>query len=356
MGNEVELKLAVTPKFADLLHQELTNFRILAHNTIFLANTYYDTADRVLAKHKMGLRVRQENQQYTLTLKTDGEVHGGLHIRPEYNVILPDGQPNISLLVEKYALALPNYAQWELKPVFSTDFERESWLIECGNGTHIEVAFDQGKIVAGEKQTPICEVEFELKSGLPIDLLRFVQTLTLENEIRLSSASKAKRGYLLANTTSMTVTNWLEKWREFLQFTQNTTSAVAKLSALFRLEQDLIEETFAIGADYFSADFLRTVERIGAFFNLYHYYVEQATLLDSALNQQVGEENLACEQTYLLDLLDSHHSLLQQVRELIRLHSESQDNRLVLDKLLGLLQTGHYVKRMIHLTFLTLSN
>lgn len=30
MGNEVELKLAVTPKFADLLHQELTNFRILA--------------------------------------------------------------------------------------------------------------------------------------------------------------------------------------------------------------------------------------------------------------------------------------------------------------------------------------
>lgn len=148
----------------------------------------------------------------------------------------------------------------------------------------------------------------------------------------------------------MTVTNWLEKWREFLQFTQNTTSALAKLRALFRLEQDLIEETFAIGADYFVADFLRTVERIGAFFNLYHYYVEQATLLDSALNQQVGEEN-ACEQTYLLDLLDSHHSLLQQVRELIRLHSESQDNRLVLDKLLGLLQTGHYVKRMIHLTF-----
>lgn len=90
-------------------------------------------------------------------------------------------------------LTLPNYAQWELKPVFSTDFERESWLIECGNGTHIEVAFDQGKIVAGEKQTPICEVEFELKSGLPIDLLRFVQTLTLENELRLSSASKAKR-------------------------------------------------------------------------------------------------------------------------------------------------------------------
>ncbi|EJS91600.1 adenylate cyclase, partial [Pasteurella multocida subsp. multocida str. Anand1_cattle] len=65
----------------------------------FWSNTYYDTADRVLAKHKMGLRVRQENQQYTLTLKTDGEVHGGLHIRPEYNVTLPDEQPNISLLV-----------------------------------------------------------------------------------------------------------------------------------------------------------------------------------------------------------------------------------------------------------------
>ncbi|MGC6341521.1 inorganic triphosphatase [Bisgaard Taxon 45] len=354
MGNEVELKLAVTPHFADILRQELTNFRMLAHNTAFLGNCYYDTADQLLAKQKMGLRVRQENQQYTLTLKTDGEVHAGLHIRPEYNVSLPDANPNMALLVEQYALSLPNYQQWQLVPVFSTDFERESWLVECGNGTTIEVAFDQGKIVAGEKQMPICEVEFELKSGRTVDLLRFVQTLTLEKDVRLSSASKAKRGYLLANSARPSPINWLDKWREFLESEQNHSNALATLRALFRLEQALIEETFAIGSDYFALDFLRTVERIGAFFNLYHYYVEQAKLLENVLNQQVKQDEFEAEQEYLTNLLDSNQMLLQQVREIIQLHSERKDNRLALDKLMALLQTGHYVNRMIYFTFLTL--
>ena len=38
----------------------------------------------------MGLRVRQENSDFTLTLKTDGKVVGGLHSRPEYNLSIPD--------------------------------------------------------------------------------------------------------------------------------------------------------------------------------------------------------------------------------------------------------------------------
>ncbi|MGC6405675.1 inorganic triphosphatase [Bisgaard Taxon 45] len=355
MGNEVELKLAVTPHFADILRQELTNFRMLAHNTAFLGNCYYDTADQLLAKQKIGLRVRQENQQYTLTLKTDGEVRGGLHIRPEYNVPLPDANPDLTYLVEKYGLSDID-TQWRLKPVFSTDFERESWLVECGNGTTIEVAFDQGKIVAGEKQMPICEVEFELKSGRTVDLLRFVQTLTLEKDVRLSSASKAKRGYLLANSTIPSPINWLDKWREFLESEQNHSNALATLRALFRLEQGLIEETFTIGSDYFARDFLRTVERIGAFFNLYHYYVEQAKLLENVLNQQLKQGELEAEQEYLTNLLDSNHMLLQQVRDIIRFHSESKNNVLALNKLIALLQTGHYVKRMLSLTFLTLGN
>ena len=38
----------------------------------------------------MGLRIRQENNDFTLTLKTDGKVVGGLHSRPEYNLSIPD--------------------------------------------------------------------------------------------------------------------------------------------------------------------------------------------------------------------------------------------------------------------------
>ena len=44
-----------------------------------------------------------------------------------------------------------------------------------GNGTQLEIAIDQGEIKANNAKTPICEVEFELKSGKVADMLNFVQ-------------------------------------------------------------------------------------------------------------------------------------------------------------------------------------
>ena len=88
MSNEVELKLAVTPDAFDILKTHLNQFNILEQNTIFLGNTYFDYPDHFLAQQKMGLRVRRENNDFTLTLKTDGKVVGGLHSRPEYNLSL----------------------------------------------------------------------------------------------------------------------------------------------------------------------------------------------------------------------------------------------------------------------------
>lgn len=41
---------------------------------------------------------------------------------------------------------------YHLPPYFPTDFQRQSWLIECGNGTQIEVALDRrGDYRAGQK-------------------------------------------------------------------------------------------------------------------------------------------------------------------------------------------------------------
>ena len=76
------------------IHEEQLNtllhhFHIIDQQKAFLANTYYDTADNYFTQQKMGLRVRQQDDHYTLTLKTDGKVSGGLHVRPEYNVELP---------------------------------------------------------------------------------------------------------------------------------------------------------------------------------------------------------------------------------------------------------------------------
>ena len=82
MSNEVEIKLAVSDKAFNELEEHLKNFICLVHKKQFLSNTYYDYPDHFLAKQKMGLRIRQEDQELTLTLKTNGEVVGGLHSRP----------------------------------------------------------------------------------------------------------------------------------------------------------------------------------------------------------------------------------------------------------------------------------
>ena len=90
MLQEIELKLAISPQISIELPQYLAKFTILDHQDLFLSNTYYDYPDHFLAKKKMGLRIRQEDQELTLTLKTNGEVVGGLHSRPEYNLPLTE--------------------------------------------------------------------------------------------------------------------------------------------------------------------------------------------------------------------------------------------------------------------------
>lgn len=348
MSNEVELKLAVTQTFADNLSQSLTDFRIVEQKHAFLGNTYYDTEDGFFAQQKMGLRVRSENNAFQMTLKTNGKVTGGLHIRPEYNFTLNNAAPDLAQLAALTEFDFPT--DLALKPIFSTDFERQSWLIECGKDTEIEIALDRGEIKANDNIEPICEVEFELKRGELTDLLALVENLTLTDGVRLSSASKAKRGYQLAKGELPQLTDWLEKWRAFLDIEQHSQNPQEILTALFHYEQQLIEETLLFGVSYFAQDFMRTVERIGAFFNLANYYVEAKKLFNA-----VAEQHQIDEQT-LVDLIESNVWLFEKVRDIIRLHSETKENPLAMSKLNNLLHQGQYVKRMINLIKLTVAS
>ena len=347
MSNEIELKLAVTPTFADNFAQSLTDLHILEQYQAFLGNAYYDTAEGFFAKQKMGLRVRSENGAFQMTLKTDGKVTGGLHIRPEYNFPLTSAQPDLTLLQNLSEFDFP--ADFALMPIFSTDFERHAWRIECDKDTEIEVALDRGEIKANGNVEPICEVEFELKRGELRDLLALVDNLTLTDGVRLSSASKAKRGYQLAKGELPTLTDWIEKWREFLTIEQTSSNPQEILTTLFNHEQQLIEETLLFGTGYFAQDFMRTVERIGAFFNLAHYYTDAKKLLNAVVSQgQMDEQPL-------VELVESNEWLFAQIREIIRLHSESKDNAMAMNKLYHLLHQGQYVRRMLNLIKLTVA-
>ena len=204
------------------------------------------------------------------------------------------------------------------------------------------MAFDQGKIIAGEFEQPICEIEFELKSGNVQDLFDFVETLPFERDIYFSSASKAKRGYCLGSKQFLT--DWLNKWRDFLKEGREESAAdfCAKFNSVLKMEQKLLEETLSFSPAFFSQDFMKTVERVGAFFNLYHYYDENGKILEAVATEKQKE-------TLLPALLESNQKIFAEIRDLIRFHSETKDNEKTIEKLTALLKSRVYFERMIKL-------
>ena len=56
----------------------------------------------------------------------------------------------------------------------------------------------------------------------------------------------------------------------------------------------------------------------------------------------------------LTELSEANAQLLAQIREVIRLHSETKDNALAMNKLFDLIQTPQYAQRMLYLMTLTL--
>lgn len=365
MHKEIELKLTSPPAFADFLSKELANFRILEQDSQFLSNCYYDTEDGFFAQQHMGLRVRGVNQAFCLTLKTKGQAHGGLHIRPEYEISLPNAEPDLTQLAQYLSQAEPpnpelaqiHWQSLQLQSLFRTDFCRQRWLVDLA-GCEIEVALDTGEIVAetGGKEA-ICEVEFELKQGNIEDLLRFVSQLTFTDGVRLSSASKAARGYYLAQISQPKTQNWLERWGEFLASAQNAAPQ-SILTALLTLEQQLIEETLYLNRfapQALSGDFITTVERIGAFFNLYHYAHAQGKVFAQALEQQKTRGKSCFDQAMLNELLDANQFLYQQIKQIIQRHSEDQHNPQAIRSLVEMLHLGLYTKRLLYFIWLSLA-
>lgn len=198
MQNEIELKIMLHRENIPFVQTWLETLTHIEQQTTELGNTYFDTPDLFFAQQKMGLRVRSENGRHELTLKMKGEIVGGLHIRPEYNLALPDATLDFKRLVSTYNLQIDQAEKLEqaLIPTFSTDFLRQTWLVQFGNA-EIEIALDQGTVKNQFGEEQICELEFELKQGNMADLFAFLDAMPKTDGMWLSSLSKAQRGYLV---------------------------------------------------------------------------------------------------------------------------------------------------------------
>ena len=196
---ETELKFRTSPDNLVRVKEDPT----LAAKTAYhggerrLSTTYYDSPKRKLHDKGATLRIRTKDGQFIQTAKAEGD-RGGL-VRPEFEEEITSGEPDLTHLKDTSFGPLINKALKDgpLQPIFTTDILRETRLLVFPGGTRIEIAFDQGEIIAGDKSEPICEIELELKAGSAATLFSVAQSLSNGHNLALSLPSKAERGMAL---------------------------------------------------------------------------------------------------------------------------------------------------------------
>lgn len=201
---EIELKLTCTDSSIweqIMTAQSLTELAVPGGGgRELLEARYFDTATYCLQKAKLAYRIRREGEEWIATVKGGGVSSGGLHERQEWNVVVSDAQPDITVFegtdIGKKLIGL--VGDQVLEPILITKFERRTLDIIMPDGSEIEVAADQGTIVAGCKSAPILEVELELKSGKPSALFQLGAALAREYPLLPESDSKFYRGLKLA--------------------------------------------------------------------------------------------------------------------------------------------------------------
>ncbi|MBC9252733.1 adenylate cyclase [Pseudomonas alcaligenes] len=208
MQKETEIKLRVSRETLAALrdHPLLKKRNKSGWEQRELFNQYFDTLDRDLAQAKVALRLRRDGEQFIQTLKTRGQSMAGLSERNEWDWYLPKAKLDIKKLdAECWPASLAELDKKQLKPIFTTDFVRQKAEIAWGRGKAkvvIEAALDLGKVIAGEGEEEICELELELREGDPAALLELAAELAADLPLMPCDISKAERGYRLFDSAS----------------------------------------------------------------------------------------------------------------------------------------------------------
>lgn len=208
MNKETEIKLRVSRETLAALreHPLLKKRNKSGWEQRALYNQYFDTPARDLAAAKVALRLRRDGDQFIQTLKTRGQSVAGLSERNEWDWYLTKAKLDLKKLDDScWPAALAELDKKQLQPIFTTDFMREKAEIAWGRGKAkvvIEAALDLGKVIAGEGEEEICELELELRQGEPDALLELACELAADLSLMPCDISKAERGYRLFDSAS----------------------------------------------------------------------------------------------------------------------------------------------------------
>lgn len=195
-GKEIELKLEVPPESLGGI-ADIPAFRPLADGakTETEISVYFDTDRQKLRRNGVMLRVRRSGDRRLQTIKaaTDSWVLE----RDEWECEIPGDTPDLDL-ARGTALEplLGRKLERQLKPVFATKVQRRSCSLADDHHA-VEITLDKGRIDAGQRSQPLCEVELELKRGPQEILFDLARKLVDAIPAQLALESKSERGYAL---------------------------------------------------------------------------------------------------------------------------------------------------------------
>lgn len=204
MHQETELKFVGTEDALATLRQS-TLLQQLAGGrrakTLVRRAIYFDSEDHLLRKAGYVLRVRNEGNGFSQTLKKLG--NGDVVTRPEFKSEVSDVAPELEAIPD-------SRVRWRiihllkdkpLAPVFEVDTRRTKLVLTRGKSLALEAAFDTGEIRLSRKpgeSVPVSEFEVELVRGSADELFSVARQLTENLPLVLSVLSKADRGFRLA--------------------------------------------------------------------------------------------------------------------------------------------------------------
>lgn len=189
MGKELEYKLIATPAVLEQLQAAVQGKQTLYQ----MQTTYYDTPDGILSQRRCTLRCRMENGYPVCTFKTPiSETERG-----EFDAEGVTIEQAIGQLAEKSGVLELHTLTQNLVSVCGARFQRIAKEI-AGDGFVAELALDNGVLLGGGREMPLCEAELEYKSGDEEAFVAYAIAFIEEHGLQQEKRSKFARASALA--------------------------------------------------------------------------------------------------------------------------------------------------------------
>lgn len=214
---EIELKYSASHETGEKIIRDMALGSGAEVRQIPMEAVYYDTEDRAFRERRLTYRIRREDSENLLTIKYgrgSDKGNSGLHKRKEINIPIPADfieKPGIDVLEDT-----PVYKEFDkavggqysddlgvmlplkpLVPVMKMEFLRKELTADIGEGGRAVLSYDEGKIIAGDKETAISEVEVELYEGNEENLTAFGKKIAEKYGLEPLNKSKYARGLKL---------------------------------------------------------------------------------------------------------------------------------------------------------------